>query len=380
MSNHRDPDAFGGKVAKIGLCPSQGSAEVPMQPEEPDAGTVTSKGPSEPCAMADYEHIEPHRAREILPRAIWGPYLREGTLAVLGGESKARKSWFGLSLAMATVAGDSFLGIPIRPPTESHREVELLDFELLEANVMSRFLALSERHEDDDERWRAIWDRIRIRCHRSMLAEHVPWIEYCCAVIRDMRRGDLVIVDCLQALPVEDHSNPREIRRVLGMLQAAATESGACVLVVDHFNKSIEAKGKNRLSGSMAKAATPDSILLLESDGPFIRFSADLRMDPPRDPITLEFNTPSEGFRVVEDGEREARVEAGESARRNEIDREHRELLFPVPMVWRTMRELLAASGKTRKTVEGWLARIEGVEINREPKEHLYRYVPPTCH
>jgi hypothetical protein len=301
--------------------------------------------------MADYENVASVNARSLLPRCIWDSILREGCLGILGGESKAKKSWFSLAFAMHAVSCAPFLGIAIPPPLEGNRRVVILDYELLESNVMSRFISLAEKFDQDDEAWRAVWDRVEIRCHRSMLAEDVDWIAYCVAVVRQCNRGDVVIVDCLQALPAGDANDPQAVRRVLGRLQSAATDSGACVVIVDHFSKSTEARGMNRISGSMAKAATPDAILLLESDGKFIKFSTELRMDPPRDPLTLEFRSPSEGFRVVGEEEREERKEGAKAKRESE------RLAVMFPEVGRdyTLKELAVNIGKTTKTAEGWM-------------------------
>ena len=306
--------------------------------------------------MGDYEHIEAHKARDLLPRSIWRDILREGCLAILGGESKAKKSWFALGLCMHAVCVRPFLGIRMEGKVRQRCAI-VLDFELLKGNIMSRFVALAEAFADDPVEWRAIWDNVEIRAHRGMLAEDVPWIDYCAHVIRCSKQGDLVIVDCLQALPAGDANDPAAVRRVLGLLQAAATQSGACVVVVDHFNKSNEARGKNRLSGSVAKAATPDAILLLESDGrDFITFSTELRMDPSRDPLTLEFRSPSEGFRVVDQSEREERKDAAK-------DRKNAELLAKLfPDIGRsyTKQELALNIGKSEKTVENWLKGLAG--------------------
>lgn len=304
--------------------------------------------------MADYETMEPHQARSLLPRSIWRDILREGCLAILGGESKAKKSWFSLAFAMHAVAELPFLGIPIEAG-DSPRRAVVLDYELMEGNIMSRFLALSEKFEGDADAMNAIWKQVEIRCHRSIVAEDVDWIGYCCAVIEQASRGDIVIVDCLQALPTGDVNDPREVRRVLGRLQAAATASGACVIVVDHFNKSGEAKGMNRLSGSMAKAATPDAILLLESDGKeFIKFTTELRMDLPRDPMTLEFRSASEGFRVVDSEEREERKEAAKDSRQSE------RLAAMFPEIGRsyTKKEVAANAGVSEDTAGNYLKAL----------------------
>jgi hypothetical protein len=322
--------------------------------------------------MADYEHVEARNARSLLPRCIWRDILREGTLAILGGESKAKKSWFSLAMAMHAVSCQPFLGIAMEEPTEGLRRAVVLDYELTGGIVMSRFVSLAEKFDQDEAAWRAVWDRVEIRCHRSIIAEDVEWIAYCCAVVEQANRGDLIIVDCLQALPVGDVNDPREVRRVLSRLQAAATKSGACVIVVDHFNKSGEAKGKNRLSGSMAKAATPDAILLLESDGKdFITFSTELRMDPPRDPLTLEFRTASEGFRVVGEEEREERKEASKGKR----DSERLEAMFPEIGRAYSKKEVAVNIGKTPKTAESWIAEFSDSITTTEgggKNPHLY--------
>lgn len=300
--------------------------------------------------MDQYSMMEPHEARSLLPRELWQGIIREGTLAILGGESKAKKSWFSLSLAMAAVAGTEFLGMAISTPMDAPRRVRVLDFELLEGNVMSRFLAMSEKFEDGTGH-RAIWSQVEIYHHRELMSEAADWIGYAGWHCEQLNRGDLLIVDCLQALDVGENNDPGVIRRALGRLQAAATRSGVCILIVDHFNKSSEARGKNRLSGSMAKSATPDSIILLESDGEFIKLSFELRMDPPRGSITLAFDSPSEGFRVVTSEEREERRDSTAETKREE----KLNLMFPDRGRRYSKIEIAANIGKSLDTATNWI-------------------------
>ena len=320
--------------------------------------------------MGQYSIMEPHEARSLLPRELWQGILREGTLAILGGESKAKKSWFSLSLAMAAVAGNEFLGMPISSPLDAPRRVRVLDFELLEGNVMSRFLAMSEKFEDTPNH-RAIWNQIEIFQHRELMSDAADWIGYAAWHCEQLNRGDLLIVDCLQALDVGENNDPGVIRRALGRLQAAATRSGVCVLIVDHFNKSSEARGKNRLSGSMAKSATPDSIILLESDGAFIKLSFELRMDPPRDSITLAFDSPSEGFRVVTNEEREDRKESVAEAKRGD----RLALMFPDRVRQYTKAEIATNIAKTQDTAGSWIKDFaEFIETHPQGPTSPYLY------
>jgi hypothetical protein len=320
-------------------------------PAELQAARFAEIAQSAEIDIASFRFMPPDRARDLLPREIWQGILREGTLAILGGESKARKSWFSLAFAMAATAGGDFLGRAIMPPMTGQRRVRVLDFELLHGNVVSRFVAMAEKYDGAVE----IWERIDIRSHREMMSEAQDWIGYAAWHALQLQPGDVLVVDCLQALDVGENNDPGVIRRALGRLQAAATTSGACVLVVDHFNKSGEARGKNRLSGSMAKAATPDAILLLEADGPLIRLSAELRMDPPTDPLTLEFRHPSEGFRLVGDEEREARRESAKAAKAAD----KLAMLFPPDQPGPASKAQLATrAGKTPDTVKAWLREL----------------------
>jgi hypothetical protein len=311
-------------------------------------------------SMAPYSTMDPHEARSLLPRELWQGVLREGTLAILGGESKAKKSWFSLSMAMAAVAKRDFLGLAISESVDTPRRVRILDFELLEGNIMSRFVSMSERYETEEDH-RAIWGRIEIFHHRELMIEAADWIGYACHHCDQMQRGDMLVVDCLQALDFGDSNDPSAVRKALGRLQAAATRSGVCVLIVDHFNKSTEARGMNRISGSIAKAATPDAILLLESDGPHIKLSFTLRMDPPRDAITMAFDSPSEGFRVVTDDERQERKDAAQDARKDE----RLGKMFPERGRQYSKAEIGVNIGRTEKTVESWLKEFPDlVEIH----------------
>jgi archaellum biogenesis ATPase FlaH len=311
--------------------------------------------------MAKYFMMDPSEARSLLPREIWKGVLREGMMVILGGESKAKKSWLSLSLAMAAVASVEFLGNSISPPLEGIRRVRVLDFELMEENIMSRFLAMSERF-DDDESSHAIWNQIDIYQHR-MIEDAKDWIKYVAMHCEQMNRGDFLIVDCLQALDIGDHNDQGVIRAHLKRLQSVATRMGVCILIVDHFNKSSEAKGKNRISGSIAKAATPDAIILLESDGAFIKLSFELRMDPARDSITLAFDSPSEGFRVVTEEEKADRKEATDNKKREE----RIALMFPDRSGRYTKAEIATNIARSPDTAVVWIKEFMGVIETHTP-------------
>jgi hypothetical protein len=344
--------------------------DAPPSPEDQANDRFASIAEASRVNMGGYSMMEPHESRSLLPREIWRGILREGMLVILGGESKARKSWFSLSLSMAAVANAEFLGMAISAPLDGPRRVRFLDFELLEGNVMSRFLAMSERFASEPE-FRAIWSQIDIFHHRERMIEALDWIGYVCHHCDQLKRGDILIADCLQALNFGDANDPSVVRKALSRLQAAATRSGALVLVVDHFSKSTEQRGKNRLSGSMAKAATPDAILLLESEKQFLKLSFELRMDPPRDPLTLAFDSPSEGFRLVTSEEIEDRREATAESRRGE----RLAAMFPDRFRRYSKAEIAANIGKTPDTAGNWIKELSdfiSTHVQGAKEPHLY--------
>jgi len=310
--------------------------------------------------LAKYRHITPDQAREILPRQVWGP-IREGTLTLLGGESKARKSWFALDFAMHAVTGAAFLGMESPQPAAGERRAVILDFELLETNLVSRFVTLSGRWWNDTEESAAIWGRITLHSYRRLMGEAVDWIGHICQVARTLARGDLLVADCLQPIFDGDTNHPGEVRRALARLQAAATESGCAILLVDHFSKSTEAKGKNRLSGSMAKSAAPDCILLMEGKGgEFVELGFELRMDPPRDAVLLAFESATTGFRLVPEVEAAARREAAAQARQDE----RMVRAMPEAGTSYTRKEMAGNAGVHPNTIDNWLPDFgDSVEV-----------------
>ncbi len=270
--------------------------------------------------IAKYAAVSPRDYQSILPQPAWKGVQREGTLSIIAGASKAKKSWFVLSKLQHAVLGTPFLGREMIPPsTGKPRRALLLDFELPKSVLMSRYIALAGEFEEEERSILFDPQRVLIECHRGNMAISTNWIDYSCErIISFCNPGDVSVIDCLQPIMGDQDANLAQVvRPVIGKLQAAADSSGAAADLVDHFNKSGEGSGMNRISGSMAKAAGPDTIITLNSSGPVITVETDLRMDPPIDDLQVEFK-PFE-FRVISEEEQEERKRATKESKRNEL-------------------------------------------------------------
>lgn len=246
-------------------------------------------------AYADFDAFD---AQELMPPPVWDGLGREGTLMLVAGESKSFKSWFAMELTQHAVLSKPLLGRGMLPPSSGKpRKALVLDFELLKMNLLSRYISLAGKHQESKAELFDN-DRVFIECHRENMRERVDWVDYCCQRIEDaLGPGDVAVVDCLQPITDFDGNAATETRRMMAKFQASATKSGALVILIDHFSKSTEQKGKNRVSGSMAKIAAPDEILLMEASGQFIDLKPILRLDRHAEEITMQF---ADGYQFLE--------------------------------------------------------------------------------
>ncbi len=85
--------------------------------------------------------------RETLPPAVIHGIARQGSVMILAGASKARKSWLALHLALAVRTGGTWVGFRTE---QAH--VRYIDFELKAATGLARYslarLGLTEGYEE----------------------------------------------------------------------------------------------------------------------------------------------------------------------------------------------------------------------------------------
>ena len=319
--------------------------------------------------LAEYEKVPQHEALSLLPHSVWKGFTREGTLTLVAGESKSKKSWFALSLLQHAVLGETYLGKPIlKPSTGEQRRVFLMDFEMPKAAVVSRWVALAGEFEPEDRPVLFDKGRVSLECYRPLMTSSRDWIAYICGqVVACCNPGDIMLIDCLQPIMAGGDGNAAEVvRPLMAKLQSVADQTGAAVLLVDHFNKG-EGQGKNRVSGSMAKVAAPDTIITLNSSAGLIEIQADLRMEAPCDPFCIEFR--GYAFARVSEEEREERKQAAK-------DKELREFVQSLPSGWFSKDEVAEQHGKTAEWArKKMISCKEWVEQKKDGKKHLFQKI-----
>ncbi len=321
--------------------------------------------------LSEYENVTQDKAPSLLPHSVWKGFIREGTLTLIAGESKAKKSWFALSLLQHAILCEPYLAKPmLKPSTGEQRRVFLMDFEMPRAALMSRWVALAGECEWEDRPVLFDKGRVSLECYRPLMTSSRDWLAYICdQVVACCNPGDVMLIDCLQPIMAGGDGNAAEVvRPLMAKLQSVADQTGAAVLLVDHFNKG-EGQGKKRVSGSMAKVAAPDTIITLNSSAGLIEIQADLRMEAPCDPFCIEFR--GYAFARVSEEEREERKAAAK-------DKGLREFVKKLPLGWFRDVEIAVNLGIHKDTARRRLQSCsEWVERKKKGTSYLYRKIPP---
>ncbi len=310
--------------------------------------------------LSAYRHTSPQKALDLLPAPFWKGIQREGTTSIVAGESKAKKSWLVMSKTQHALIGKPFLGHEMPPPSSGDsRKALFLDFELPKEVFLFRWIALAGEFGEEERDILFDPDRISIECYRELMMEPRNWIDHSYhRITHYCEPGDAAVVDCLQPILNADANAAEVIRPMISKFQSASTQTGAVVDIVDHYNKG-EGRGRNRISGSMAKAAGPDTVITLNSEPPGIVIGFDLRMDPPIDDFHVEFEPYA--FRVFSEEELEERQESIKAAQDAKALRE----IFPDGQ-WYSVKEI---SNRIGLTLGGAQKRLNGFKGQCECKK-----------
>lgn len=320
--------------------------------------------------VAEYANVRQDQAHKLLPGMVWNGFIREGSMSIIAGESKAKKSWLALSLLQHSIMGEPFLERAMVPPSSGKpRRVFLMDFEMPSMALVARWVRLAGEFDWEDKAALFDPDRVSLECYRTQMTTPRDWVAFICDQISSRcQPGDIALVDCLQPILGAANSNAvEEVRPLLNKIQAVADQTGAAVLLVDHFNKGM-GRGKDRVSGSMAKVAAPDTVITLNSAEGLIEIRADLRLDPPQEPFFVEMRNYS--FLLVTEEQLQERKQAAK-------DKDLREFVESLPLGWFTGADLAGELGIHPDTARRRLKRCsEWVETKQEGTKFLYSRIP----
>lgn len=198
--------------------------------------------------------MKPSRSLEAILKSTSGlkfhpivkDLVEQGSIGMIVGPSKGRKSMLAANLAMALVSGKPFLGKPTFGPKIGRGEelgkhrVLYLDFELTDMAVATRARVMLKNYDADPRRFNYTFmtdfldEEAQIMDVSSKKANRA-FFDSLIAEIRSVR-ATVVVIDCLYLIVGEENDNAlmtaalREIARV-------RNETGATVVIVHHTKK-----------------------------------------------------------------------------------------------------------------------------------------------
>ena len=253
-------------------------------PDEPAAPLVLKAGWDRlPDIKRADQLLGDHAAK--LPPEIVEKLIHQGTKVVLGGSSKAGKSWLLLYLALCVATGRKFfrwltkqgpvlyLNLEILGPFMTARLQVLVDHCHLESPANLHILNLRGIIADFDQ-------------IMQQIIEHVENENYC-----------MIIIDPIYKLMGAGSENAAGgVGALCHQLERLAERTGAAVVYAHHFSKGKQTQKKaiDRLSGSGVYGRDADSMILLTDHTQPHCFTLDLilRNLPPQDSFVVEWKYP----------------------------------------------------------------------------------------
>ncbi len=208
--------------------------------------------------------------------------LHQGAKMVLGGPSKARKSWSLIDLMLSVSTGSPWWGFPTRRGRALY-----LNFELPAFALQYRITRIAVAKEISDFTGFDIWN---LRGHATDFSALIPKI---LGRIRDTGYALILIDPIYKGLGARNENDAGDIASLLNEVEQLAAKSGAAAVFGAHFSKGNQA-GKesiDRIGGSGVFARDPDVILTMtphqEDDAHVIDLT--LRALPPVKPFVVRW-------------------------------------------------------------------------------------------
>ena len=210
--------------------------------------------------------------------------FRKEEKVLIGGRSKAMKSWAAIDLAISVSEG-----IPFWNLTTMKGKVLIINLELMEGTLKRRLEIISKARGVEISTNTSV---LTLRGHPTNAAQLLVYLSK-----QTKPEYDLIIIDPLYKLNAgKDENAAGEMATVMNTIEEIIKKTGAAVVIPAHFAKGDSSKKDSidRISGSGVFARDSDSIITitgLEEDQTFI-VEANLRSLAPINPFTLRWNFP----------------------------------------------------------------------------------------
>lgn len=188
----------------------------------------------------------------LAPEIIHG-ILRKGHKLLLGGPSKAGKSYALIQLAAAIAGGGSWLGHAC-----AQGRVLYVNLEIDRASFVQRVLWI-EGHMPFPAENLSVWSlRGRVMELKALKSRLIQWL-------RHQQPFDLIILDPIYKTNDGDENSARDMTAFCNSIESIATDTGAAVAFAHHFSKGQQgAKAAiDRASGSGVFGRDPDAVATL---------------------------------------------------------------------------------------------------------------------
>lgn len=192
-----------------------------------------------------------------LPQQVIRGILHRGSKMLLGGNSKGRKTWALLELALSVACGADWWGFHTRKGSVCY-----LNFELQEQFFRWRTKTVCQSRDLQlDPGMFFAWNlRGYARPMEQLVAELLGSLK--------QHHFSLIIIDPIyKTLPAfrGSENDSAMITQLLNEVESIAVETGAAVLFCSHFSKGdqSEKEAMDRVSGSGAWARDPDSLITM---------------------------------------------------------------------------------------------------------------------
>ena len=190
----------------------------------------------------------------FLPPQIIEAILHQGLKAVLGSNSKARKTWILLDVALSVATGLPWWGWHTRKS-----RVLYINFEIPRAFIRSRIKCLCDRKGIDDPGNLDVWT---LRGHGAALWKLIPAL---LARIETGKYGLIIIDPIYKGLGGRDENSAGDIAELCNEIERLAVATAAAIFYAAHFSKGNQASKEaiDRIGGSGVWTRDADTIITL---------------------------------------------------------------------------------------------------------------------
>jgi hypothetical protein len=252
---------------------------------EPAVALGVKQEPSTIPPIKTYAELMSENIKE--PNVLMDGLLHQGGKLLLGGGSKAYKSWSLIDLAISLHTGTPWWGVKC-----AKSRVLFINFEIQEWSFRGRLFDVAKAKGVHDQVGdMSIWT---LRGHAADLTLIRPIIE---EHIRDKGYQAIILDPNYMLMGDRDENNAGDMAQLMNEFEMLATRHNLSVILSHHFSKGNKSGSESidRFSGSGVFARNPDSLVVLtahEEDERTFTCEVTLRNFAPIDSFVVQWNYP----------------------------------------------------------------------------------------